>query len=83
MADNELVLWWASLPISQKERIARKALTKATPGTEVPEADYQYPACTRWWESLDPAQKQKIHDHCVDHHGYLRPEWNEDDPYGD
>ena len=43
----------------------------------------KYPACTRWWNTLEDAGKQKIHDHCVDRHGYLLQEWNEADPYGD
>ena len=43
----------------------------------------RYPACTRWWNALEDDVKQKVHDHCVDRHGYLLQEWNDADPYGD
>ena len=46
------------------------------------EALVRYPACTRWWNAVPDADKQKIHDHCVDRHGYLLADWNEADPYG-
>ena len=80
---NELEIWWSSLPVTQKERIARKALTKTAPDGIADEAQYRYPACTCWWNGLDEERKQTIHDHCVDRHGYLLHEWNNADPYGD
>ena len=81
--DSELEMWWASLPISQKERIARKAQTKAAKGAPVDESLITYPACSRWWIAQTREKQQAIHDQCVDKHGYLLPEWNDADPYGD
>ena len=82
MRNDNLDIWWASLTIAQKERVARKGQTKASPDGKVAEEQVRYPACTRWCNTLEEAGKQKIHDHCVDHHGYLLQEWNEADPYG-
>jgi len=65
--------WWASLTIAQKERIAAKANHKPV----------HYPECTDWWVAQSKALQEKIHDHCVDSHGYLLKEWMEGDPYGD
>lgn len=66
--------WWSSLTIAQKERIACKVVEKIV-------TDWQesitYPACTRLWATLSDEQKQKIHDHCTDDHGYLLKEWKE------
>ena len=31
MESRELEIWWSSLPISEKERIARKGLSKESP----------------------------------------------------
>ncbi len=64
--------WWAGLTIAQKERIARKASSKA----EVP-FETTYPACSRWWITLDEAKKQGIHEHCTDRHGYLLADFQE------
>jgi hypothetical protein len=83
MRNNEMETWWASLTIAQKERIARKGQAKTTPGGKVDEELVRYPACTRWWNSLDEPLKEKVHDHCVDRHGYLLMEWRDADPYGD
>ena len=83
MHNDNLEIWWASLTIAQKERIARKGLTKASPDGKVDDELVRYPACTRWWNSLDAQTQQKVHDHCVDRHGYLLQEWNDADPYGD
>ena len=83
MHNDNLEIWWASLTIAQKERIARKGLTKASPDGKVDEELVRYPACTRWWNTLDAQTQQKVHDHCVDRHGYLLKEWNDADPYGD
>ena len=35
MRNDNLEIWWASLTIAQKERIARKGLTKASPDGKV------------------------------------------------
>ena len=83
MRNDKLEIWWASLTIAQKERIARKGMSKASPDGTVDEEMVRYPACSRWWNSLDEESRQKIHDHCVGRHGYLLQEWNEADPYGD
>ncbi len=83
MQYGELEMWWASLTVAQKERIARKGLSKASPDGQADPAQYQYPACTRWWNALPEERRQIIHDHCVGRHGYLLKEWNEADPYGD
>ncbi len=83
MNQTELDNWWASLPIVQKERIARKALSKASPDKKADESQVTYPACSRWWGSLDAARQTAIHDHCVSHHHYLLNDWQEGDPYGD
>ena len=83
MKTDELEIWWSSLSVEHKERIARKAMTKASPEGKVDEALIVYPACTRWWISLDEDLKKKIHDHCARHHGYLLNEWNDATPYGD
>ena len=83
MHEQELEMWWSSLAISQKERIAKKAISKAHPLEKVKEEQYRYPECSRWWLSLDPERQLAIHDHCIDRHGYLLQEWNEADPYGD
>ena len=83
MRNDNLELWWASLTIAQKERIARKGLAKASPKKEVDEELVRYPACSRWWNTLDEERKRAIHDHCVDRHGLLLPEWDNANPYGD
>ncbi len=81
--DNDVQVWWASLSVSQKERIAGKGLRKASPDGVVDPALIQYPACSVWWNSLDDEARARIYDHCVSRHGYLQQEWNEADPYGD
>lgn len=84
MYNEELETWWASLSVPQKERVARKALTKASPdGAPAEEADYRYPACSRWWNALPADRQRAIHDHCVSRHGYLLREWDDANPYGD
>lgn len=83
MHKEELDAWWSSLTIAQKERIARKGLAKASPDGVADESQVTYPGCSRWWNSLDYEHQAKIHDHCVNRHGYLQQEWNEADPYGD
>ena len=73
MTVRDLEVWWSSLPISEKERIARK-------GSGV---EQTYPACTAWWNGLDIARQEKIYTHCVARHGDELREWKECNPYGD
>ncbi len=80
---NELELWWASLPVTRKEEIAKKGLTKGFANHSFDEAEVRYPACTRWWESLTPERKEWIYAHCTNRHGYVRSEWTDANPYGD
>lgn len=80
MENVDLALWWSSLPISEKERIALKGLRKAG---EADKSKAQYPACTVWWNSLETARKEFIYEHCVKTHGDELREWQEQNPYGD
>lgn len=77
---SDIEIWWTSLPIAEKERIARKAQQK---NGKTDESLIQYPGCTRWWNALDDVHKLKIHDHCVAHHGDELKEWDNANPYGD
>ena len=83
MHNDELDIWWTSLSIGQKERIAKKGLSKASPDGKADMDQVRYPACTRWWNSLPDEQRKFVHDHCVGHHGYLQKEWDDANPYGD
>lgn len=83
MADNTIEIWWTSLPIAEKERIAKKGLTKAANGAEVEESAYTYPHCTVWWNNQPAENKQKIYIHCVNRHGDSLKEWDSANPYGD
>lgn len=78
----DLDIWWSSLSIAQKERIARKALTGES-GRTVVDSEVVYPACTAWWIGLSEERKAKIREHCEDRHGYLMKEWDEANAYGD
>ena len=80
MSNTDLETWWASLPVKEKERIARKGLMKA--GVTDANLSY-YPACTRWWESLDVERKNSIKTHCEASHGDIVREWDDANPYGD
>ena len=82
MKHDDLNLWWTSLSVAQKERVAKKGIKKYT-GKEAAEAEYQYPACSAWWNALPEEQKTWIHDHCEHKHGYVLKEWDEANPYGD
>jgi len=75
MTERELQVWWSSLPISEKERIALKGSGDETQA--------QYPACTAWWNNLDMERQKKIYQHCVARHGDELREWKEGNPYGD
>lgn len=81
MENKELMeLWWSSLPIAEKERIALKGLQKAG---DPDQSKATYPACTTWWNSLAEATKTSIYSHCVAAHGDELKEWREEKPYGD
>ena len=73
MKAEELEIWWASLPVTEKERIAGKG--KAD--------DPSYPACTRWWSALPHDKQVRIYEHCSSRHGDVVREWDEANPYGD
>lgn len=75
MTERDLQVWWSSLPISEKERIALKGSGD--------EAQARYPACTAWWNNLDMERQKKIYQHCVARHGDELKEWKEGNPYGD
>jgi len=75
MTERDLQVWWSSLPINEKERIALKGSGD--------ESKAQYPACTAWWNTLDMERKTKIYTHCVARHGDELREWKEGNPYGD
>ena len=81
MENVDLEIWWSSLPVSEKERIALKGLKKADP--EADEAQAYYPACTVWWNALEQERKEFIYKHCVLAHGDELREWKEQNPYGD
>lgn len=76
-------VWWSSLPISEKERIARKGLAKESADGKVDDSLVFYPACTVWWNKLDIERKTFIYKHCVAAHGDELKEWKEGNPYGD
>ena len=80
MSNTELEIWWASLPVKEKERIAKKGQAKAGL-TE--SALWQYPACSAWWNGLDVEKKNKIKAHCEAAHGDFVREWDDANPYGD
>ncbi len=79
MENVDLEIWWSSLPVAEKERIARKGITKA--GGDIAQA--QYPTCTVWWNGLEEERKSFIYKHCVVAHGDELREWKEQNPYGD
>ncbi|MCF0191308.1 MAG: hypothetical protein HUJ96_08615 [Marinilabiliaceae bacterium] len=67
---SELDTWWSSLTTVRKERIGSKIATKKLGKPTV----VKYPDCTDYWLELDDENKQRIHDHCIDEHGYFLPE---------
>ncbi len=79
MENVDLELWWSSLPINEKERIARKGIAKGEGDVK----DATYPACTAWWNSVEEKRKLYIYNHCVAAHGDQLKEWREENPYGD
>ena len=60
MENVDLEIWWSSLPVSEKERIARKGLSKAG---DPDESKACYPACTVWWNALEQERKEFIYKH--------------------
>ncbi len=83
MTNNEMAIWWSSLPVAEKERIARKGQMKGSADGKVDEALCHYPGCTLWWNALPPERKETIYDHCVNRHGLEIKEWDDANPYGD
>ncbi len=83
MEHKELEIWWSSIPVKEKERIARKGQGKDVGEENVKDENVRYPACTRWWGTLDWDRKEMIYRHCVARHGDELREWNEGNPYGD
>ncbi|MBP5549220.1 MAG: hypothetical protein J6X63_01900 [Bacteroidales bacterium] len=83
MKDVDLNIWWSSLPVSEKERIATKGPTKASADGKIDESLAHYPGCTNWWGTLDDESKYKIFLHCVSRHGDELKEWDNANPYGD
>lgn len=83
MEQRELEIWWSSLPISEKERIARKGLMKESKDGAIDESMAFYPGCTVWWNKLEHDRQVKVYKHCVAVHGDEVKEWNEGHPYGD
>lgn len=80
MENVDLEIWWSSLPVTEKERIALKGLRKSG---DPDESKAQYPACTAWWNDLDAERQKFIYKHCVVAHGDELREWKEQNPYGD
>ena len=70
---GEYEIWWSSLPVKEKERIASKAQKK----------EVLYPACTAWWAGIPEEDKARIHAHCTEKHGDILREWDDANPYGD
>ena len=58
MENVDLEIWWSSLPVTEKERIALKGLRKSG---DPDESKAQYPACTAWWNSLDAERQAFIY----------------------
>ena len=58
MENVDLEIWWSSLPVSEKERIARKGLSK---DGDPDESKACYPACTVWWNALEQERKEFIY----------------------
>lgn len=83
MGNIDYELWWSSLPVKEKERIARKGLSKASPDGNIDESLVWYPACTKWWEDLPIERKAFIYGHCSVKHGDVLREWDDANPYGD
>lgn len=79
MEKVDFEIWWSSLPVAEKERIARKGISK----TGGDPAQAGYPACTAWWNGLEEDRKAFIYRHCVAAHGDELREWREENPYGD
>lgn len=80
MSLSDYEIWWASLPVKEKERIAAKALKKSG-DDDLSKASY--PACTRWWETLPEEDKLWIKKHCESSHGDILKDWDQANPYGD
>ena len=74
ISSKELNVWWASLTIGQKERIASKIKSRENDGRTVV---VNYPECSDVWNSLPVESQRAIYQHCTDDHGLLLQEWTE------
>ncbi len=77
MTKDRLDEWWASLTITEKERIASKIASKKSGRHH----HVAYPECTVVWNALDLAHQEKVYAHCTDDHGLLLPEYKNGDTY--
>lgn len=73
---NKLDLWWSTLTVKEKERIATKIARIDNP--DAPEQTY--PSCSYLWQKMSAETKQKVHDHCHDDHGLVMEKWTEGRP---
>lgn len=76
--NKKLNIWWASLTINEKERIASKIATREHNGKYTV---IHYPECSEVWNELTPEKQQAIYEHCTDAHGLLLKDWKEGRPF--
>lgn len=76
--EGKLAVWWASLTVSEKERIASKVASKALGGKYV---QVHYPECSALWNELPQEEQQAIYNHCTDAHGLLLQVWKNGNPF--
>lgn len=74
MDERKLQIWWASLTILQKERIANKVINAKA---DEPMKEVRYPECSNVWNELPIERKHAIYEHCTDEHGMLLHKWRE------
>lgn len=76
--ERKLETWWASLTVSEKERIAGKIASKALGGKYV---QVHYPECSTLWNELSQEEQEAIYRHCTDAHGLLLQDWKTGHPF--
>jgi len=76
MATEKLDIWWSTLTVKEKVRIATKIARISNP--DAPEQNY--PDCTDVWQNSAEELKVKVYEHCTDDHGLLIPKWQEGFP---
>jgi len=74
MNHKQLDDWWSSLKIEEKERIATKYQSVKIGKTH---PTIKYPNCTKLWGLLRLDEKEYIHNHCVQSHGLVTPDFKE------